>query len=157
MSKYLFILLFVSTNTYADSTNWFTPKVYLQSDIKNCEATISNYVSKEREENKIYVDVIPAEFRSWTLDINLDGTEDYFILTASSVTCGTAGCRTKLFVSSESGCMQIHSPHIHTNLAVGYDGKYVYLQGQGHQGRCGVWELINTKMKHYKNIDKCPE
>ena len=161
MSKYFFILIFICSNTFANNINWTHPKEYLQSDIKNCKATIIDFVSKEKIKNKAALDkdltLTTLEIQSLELDVNLDGAEDYFILLSSAATCGTDGCSTMLFVSSEIGCKQVHSPHLHISKEIGISANRIYFNSYrlNVKNKCGVWEFKSGKLEHIENIPTC--
>ena len=161
MSKYLFILIFVCSNTFATNINWVHPKEYSQSDIKNCKATIIDFVSKEKIKNKAALDKgltrTTLQIQSLTLDVNLDGAEDYFILLSSAATCGTGGCSAMLFVSSEIGCQKVHSPGLHISKKIGTLANRIYFSSHrlNVKNKCGVWEFKSGKLEHIENIPTC--
>lgn len=77
----------------------------------------------------------------------------YLVTYGSSLTCGTAGCSTRLFIESNGACTAFNAPYTH-HTPIGINGTWLYLPAQSG---CGVWEFSGTALGHMKSLDKCPQ
>ena len=82
-----------------------------------------------------------------------DADSAYLVTFSSSLTCGTAGCSTSLFIERNGACTAFNTPYTY-HTPIGTNGKWLYLPSRSG---CGVWEFSGTALGHMKNLDKCPQ
>ena len=77
----------------------------------------------------------------------------YLVTYSSSLTCGTAGCSTSLFIESNGACTAFDAPYTY-QAAIGRNGKLLYLPGRSG---CGIWEFSDAGLTHVKNLEECSQ